>query len=56
MERLSDYQESEKLLNSQLMSSILGFKEDTANDLQFAGKPLDTFKTKIPKFDEIFKT
>ena len=37
------------------MNSILGFKEDAANDLQFLGKPFEVFKTKIPKFDEIFK-
>lgn len=37
------------------MSSILGFKEDTASDLQFAGTPFDTFKAKVPKFDDIFK-
>ena len=43
------------MLNSHLMNSILSFKEDVASDLQFIGKPFDVFKTKIPKFEEIFK-
>ena len=51
MERLNDYHEGDKMLNSHLMNSILGFKEDAANDLQFVGKPFDVFKSKIPKFD-----
>ena len=37
------------------MSSYMGFKDDASSDIQFIGKPFDVFKTKINKFDEIFK-
>lgn len=54
MERLNEYQEGEKMLNSHIMSSLMNFKEDS-NDIQFLGKSFDNFKAKIPKFESIFK-
>lgn len=47
---MSEYPDGDKLINNHLMSSILGFKEDTNNDIQFVGKALEAFKAKIPKF------
>lgn len=38
------------------MSSILGFKEDSNTEIQFVGKSFETFKAKVPKFDELFKS
>ena len=51
IERLSEYHDGEKLLNSHIMSTILGFKEDTNSELMFVGKTFDLYRAKIPRFE-----
>ena len=51
IERMNECQDG----NSNLMNSILGFKEESINDLEFTGKSFELFTAKIPKFEEMFK-
>lgn len=53
MERLSEFPE-ERLFNSGLMASILAFKEDINHEIAFVGRSVDSFRSRIPRFDQFF--